>query len=91
MCDSSHVHTGLRGAGAALMVASLLVTLVVSAVDPLWAEQHVTLLAAFGWAQHAALVLGAALIAAGLVVVRLAPPPVVQTGRRPEPTSDWFA
>jgi len=73
------------------MTASLLVALLLSAVDPLWAEQHVTLLVAFGWAQQAALLLGGALIAAGVVVVRLAPPPVAQTDVRSEPSSNWFA
>jgi hypothetical protein len=73
------------------MVASLLVALILSTVDPLWAEQHLTLLVALGWAQQAALVLGATLIGAGLVVVRLAPPPVAHAGARPGPSSDWFA
>jgi hypothetical protein len=73
------------------VTASLLVALFLSAVDPLWAEQHVTLLVAFGWAQQAALVLGAALIAAGQVVVRLAPPPVARRDARPDQSSDWFA
>ena len=72
------------------MAASLLVALFSSAVDPLWAEQHVTLLVAFGWAQQAALLLGAALIAARQVVVRLAPP-VAQRDARSEPSADWFA
>jgi hypothetical protein len=73
------------------MVASLFMTLVVSTVDPLWAGQHLTLLAFFGWAQQAALVLGAGLIAAGLVVVRLAPLSAAKAGAQPDPSSDWFA
>ncbi len=73
------------------MAASLLVALFLSAVDPLYAEQHVTLLVAFGWAQQAALLLGGALVAAGHVVVRLAPPPVVRPDARSEPSSNWFA
>lgn len=85
------MHRQLWGTGTGLMGASLLVALFLSAVDPVWAEQHVTLLVAFGWAQQAALLLGAALIAAGQVVVRLAPPPVAQADARSEPSADWFA
>lgn len=73
------------------MGVSLLVALFLSAVDPLWATQHVTVLVAFGWVQHAALVLGAALVAAGQVVVRLAPPPVPRRDENSAPSSDWFA
>jgi hypothetical protein len=91
VCDSPGVHRTLWGTGSGLMVASLLVALILSTVDPLWAEQHLTLLVALGWAQQAALVLGATLIGAGLVVVRLAPPPVAHAGARPGPSSDWFA
>ena len=67
------MHRTLLGTGFGLMVLSLLVALFISAVDPLWAAQHLTLLAAFTWVRDAALVMGAALVAAGLVVVRLAP------------------
>ena len=73
------------------MVVSLLVALSLSAVDPLWAGQHLTLLTTFTWAQQAALVLGAALIAAGLVVVRLAPPPIARPDAAANAPSDWFS
>ncbi len=86
-----HMHRPLWGTGTGLMAVSLLVALFLSSVDPLWAEQHVTLLVAFGWAQQAALLLGAALIAAGLVVARLAPPPLAQHGARSQPSANWFA
>jgi len=76
--------------GTGLLVASLLVALVFSAVDPRWATQNVTLLVLFGWAQQAALLLGAALIAAGQIVLRLGPP-VAQPDARSEPSSNWFA
>lgn len=89
LCDSPHMHRPLWGTGTGLMAASLLVALFLSAVDPVWAEQHVTLLVAFGWVQQAALLLGATLIAAGQV--RLAPPPVAQPDARSEPSADWFA
>ncbi len=85
------MHRQLWGTGTGLMGASLLVALFLSAVDPLWAAQHVTLLVAFGWAQQAALLLGGALVAAGHVVVRLAPPPVAQPDARSEPSANWFA
>lgn len=74
------------------MLVSLVVTWFLSAVDPLWAAEHVTLLATFAWAQQAALVLGAALVAAGLVVVRLAPTPVVKPDAlSANAPSDWFS
>lgn len=90
-CDSPRMHRSLWGAGAGLMTASLFVTLVISAVDPLWAGQHITLLTACAWAQQAALLLGAALVAAGSVVVRLAPPQVVPRDVRTDAPSDWFS
>ena len=71
------------------MGASLLLALLLSAVDPSWATEHVTLLVALGWMQQAALILGAALVAAGSVVVRLAPPPVRRAGA--DTGSDWVA
>ena len=84
--------TSLTRTGAALVVASLLVTMFLSAVDPLWAGQHLTLFAVWSWAQQAALVLGAALLAAGLVVSRLATTPAGSLrSTRQEPTVDWFA
>lgn len=74
------------------MLASLLVALFLSAVDPLWAAEHVTLLAVLAWAQQAALVLGAAVLAAGLVVVRLAPAPTAGRDTRPaDAPADWFS
>ena len=86
------MHRMLLGTGSGLMLASLLVALFLSAVDPLWASEHVTLLATLAWAQQAALVLGAALIAAGLVVVRLAPAPTARRDARPvDAPSDWFS
>lgn len=85
------MHRVLWATGAGLVVLSLLVALVLSAVDPLWAAEHVTLLAAGTWAQQAALVLGAALLAAGLVVVRLAPPAEARVDARRDGSSDWFA
>ena len=73
------------------MGVSLFFALVLSAVDPSWAAQHVTLLVAFGWVQQAALVLGAALVAAGQVVVRLAPPPLPKRDARSDSATDWFS
>lgn len=72
------------------MAASLLFTLFLSAIDPLWAGEHLTFLAVFDWARQAALVLGAALIAAATVVSRLTPA-APRHASRPEPASDWFA
>lgn len=85
------MHRTLLGTGSGLMIVSLVVALLLSAVDPLWAAQHLTLLATFAWAQQAALVLGAAVLAAGLVVVRLAPPPIARPDARADTPSDWFA
>ena len=81
----------LWGTGSGLMLVSLFSAVLLSAVDPAWAGEHLTLLVVWGWAQQAALVLGAALIAAGSVVARLAPPPVGQRAANSEPSSDWFA
>lgn len=91
MCDSPGVHKALSGTGAGLLGVSLVVALVLSAVDPSWAAQHVTLLVVFGWVQQAALALGATLVAAGQVVVRLAPPPVARRTGSSEPSPDYFA
>lgn len=91
VCHSPRVHRMLLGTGSGLMVVSLLVALLLSAADPLWAAQHLTLLTTFAWAQQAALVLGAALLAAGLVVVRLAPPPVARPDAGADAPSDWFS
>lgn len=81
----------LWGTGSGLIVVSLLVTLLLSAVDPIWAGQHLTLLTLLAWVQQASLVLGAALVAAGLVVVRLAPPPVRKPDGGAESPADWFS
>lgn len=85
------MHRTLLGTGSGSMVVSLLVALVLSAVDPLWAAQHPTLHATLQWAQDAALVLGAALLAAGLVVVRLAPPPAARRDAGGQAPADWFS
>lgn len=73
------------------MFTSLLLTWLLSAVDPSWASENVTTLATFSWAQQAALVLGAALVAAGLVVVRLAPAPAAKRETPVDAPSDWFS
>lgn len=83
------MHKSLTATGAGLIGFSLLVVLFLSVVDPLWAGQHLTLISVFGWAQQAALVLGAALFAAGQVVSRLAPP--AKKSSPSEPSEDWFA
>ena len=79
------------GTGSGLMVASLLMTWFLSEVDVAWAVENRTLLATFGWAQQAALVLGAALIAAGLVVVRLTPAGSDRLSAGANAPTDWFA
>ena len=89
LCDSPNVHKALTATGAGLMGGSLLLALLLSAVDPAWATEHVTLLVVFGWMQQAALILGAAFVAAGSIVVRLAPPTVRRVGA--DTGSDWFA
>jgi hypothetical protein len=83
--------TSLTATGAGVMAGSLLIALFLSAVDPLWAGQHLTLMSICSWAQQAALVLGAALVAAGLVVARLAPASAARSQSRPEASADWFA
>jgi hypothetical protein len=81
----------LLGTGAGLLVASLVSALVLSAVDPFWAEEHVALLTFWGWLQQALLVLGAALVGAGMVVMRLAPPHALKREAASQPSGDWFA
>ena len=85
------MHRALWVTGSGLMAVSLLVALVLPSIDPLWAAEHVTLLAAFAWVQQAALVLGAALFAAGHIVVRVAPPRGARVDTRPAAPVDWFA
>jgi len=85
------MHRTLLGTGSGLVVTSLFVTWFVAAVDPLWATENVTLLATMHWAQQAALVLGAALVAAGLVVVRLAPSPTAARDAPAAAPTDWFS
>ena len=77
--------------GAGLTAASLLVALLLPSVDPLWAVEHVTLLGPFAWTQQPALVLGAALFAAGHIVVRGASPRGARLDTRPAAPVDWFA
>ncbi len=87
------MHRTLFGAGSALIFVSLLIALFLSAVDPLWASGHLTTYAVLAWAQQAGLVLGSAVVAAGLVVVRLAPAPPKLGDERAagSPPSDWFS
>lgn len=73
------------------MLTSLFLTWLLSAVDPTWASENATTLATFYWAQQAALVLGAALLAAGLVVSRLAPARTVERAAPVDTPSDWFS
>jgi len=73
------------------MLTSLLLTWLLSAVEPSWASENVTTLATFAWAQQAALVLGAVLVAAGLVVVRLAPAPTARREAPADAPADWFS
>lgn len=89
MCDCACVHRPLWWTGSGLMAGSLLLALLLLKVDPTWSSQHLTLLSLASWAQQAALVLGAALIAAGLVVVRLAPSAAVQAASKVD--ADWYA
>jgi hypothetical protein len=91
VCQSPHMRTALSRSGLGLLVVSLFVALLLSGVDPLWADQHVTLLAAVHWVQQAALVMGAALFAGGHVVARLAPPPVAARDDLPDAHVDWYA
>lgn len=91
MCHSPRMHRALLGTGSGLMLASLLLTWLLSAVDPSWAAENATTLASLDWAQRAALVLGAALVAAGLVVARLAPAPRTKREAREDAPSDWFS
>ena len=87
------MHTSLLWTGWGLIAGSLLVELFLSTVDPFWAPQHLTLLATFAWAQDAALVLGAALVAAAAVVFRLAPPDTPRQRRAApgEAPVDWYS
>ena len=81
----------LLATGAALLVASFGSALLLSAADPFWAAEHVRLLVVWDWLQQAALAVGAALLGAGLVVSRLAPPAPPRREGASGPSPDWYA
>lgn len=87
------MHRPLYATGSGLIVVSLFLALLLSAVDASWAVEHRTVLTLGAWSQQAALVLGAALVAAGLVVARLVPEVVRtrQTEAGQAAPQDWFA
>lgn len=85
------MHRTLWGTGAGLMAFSSITALFLSAVELQWAAEHVTFMALAAWGLLASLVLGAALVAAGLIIAQLAPPEVPPHDARTAAPADWFA